>query len=463
MIVLSTSLTIVNYIISLNNAESQLKNQSLPLSVDNIYTDIQKHIIEPYLISSMMANDTFVKHWLINDEKESLKIKQYLNTVKNKYEMFSTFLVSQKSKNYYTHNGLIEKITKNKPHNAWYYKFKESQKSHEINLDFNKNLTSTMMMFVNYKIYDDEYHLIGITGIALKISYINEMLKRFRLKHHLKVTFYDEDGNIVLVENNVDSYKNIVDNKALKKLKDQIITKEDNIIEYEDNGESYIIQTKYISELNLYLSVEAHVGGLTKDVKRVFYFNLFVSFFVTLIITLLILFIIHTNNKRILYLAEFDTLTKVINRRVFTEKFEHFLLLTKRDEKKLSLVFLDIDDFKNINDKLGHNIGDEVLKIFAKTIKANLRETDLVGRWGGEEFTILLIGCDLKEAKRRIKKLQLIIENNKTLYNLVKYNITASYGITEVSQEDNIDMVIQRADNAMYTSKEEGKNRITMI
>ena len=463
MIILSTSLTLINYIMSLNNAEKQLRNQSLPLSVDNIYTDIQKHVVEPYLISSMMANDTFVKDWLINDEEDSLKIKQYLNSVKNKYEMFSTFLVSEKSKNYYTQNGLVEKISKNNTHNMWYYNFRDGQKSHEINLDFNENLTNTMMMFVNYKIYDKEFLLIGATGIALKISYINDMLKRFRQKHSLIVTFYDENGNVVLAEKDYNSNGNIQNNENLKNLQDQIISKDDNLIEYSANGEDYFIKTKYISELNLYLSVEAQISNLTKDVQKVFYFNLFSSLFVTLIITLLILFIVNSNNKKILHLAEFDTLTNIINRRVFQEKFEYFLSLSKRDEKNLSLVFLDIDNFKNINDTFGHNIGDEVLKLFASIIKTHLRETDLVGRWGGEEFTILLIDCDLEEAKIIIEKLRATIENSKALHHLVKYSVTASFGVTEVMRDDNADAIIQRADDAMYSSKEAGKNRITVV
>ncbi|MFT5660155.1 MAG: diguanylate cyclase (GGDEF)-like protein [Sulfurimonas sp.] len=463
MVILSLSITVINHIISLNNAEHQLKTQSLPLSIDNIYTDIQKHIIEPYLVSSMMANDTFVKDWLINGEEDSLKIQKYLHSIKNKYEMFSTFLVSEKLKNYYTQNGFVEKISKSNPHNSWYFDFKDSQKSHEINLDFNENLTNTMMMFVNYKIYDHEYQLIGATGIALRISYINDMLKRFRQKHNLKVTFYDENGNVVLAEKAFNGNANLVDNKNLKKLKDKIISKSSNLIEYKDQGESYLIKTKFIPELNLYLSVEAKISNLTKDLQKVFYFNLFFSLLITLVITSFILFIVRVNNKKILYLAEFDTLTEIMNRRVFKEKCEYFLLLLKRDEKKLSFIFLDIDDFKNINDKFGHSTGDEVLKLFASIIKTHLRGTDLVGRWGGEEFTILLIDCNLEEAKIRTEKLKQTIENNRGLQYLAKSNITASFGVTEVTINDNIDTIIQRADNAMYISKEEGKNKVTII
>jgi len=377
--------------------------------------------------------------------------------------MFGAFLVSKKSLSYYTQDGFLEKVTRENPQNMWYFDFKDSQKPHEINLDFNKNLINTMMMFVNYKIYDDDYQLIGVTGIALKISYINDMLKKFRLKHNLRVTFYDNEGNIVLVEKDVNAsiYKH--DTKVLERLKDKIISKEDNLFEYKDNEDTYIIKTKYIPELDLYLSVEAHVESLTKDVQKVFYFNLLISFFITIVITLLILFIVYKNNKKILYLAEFDSLTEIVNRRVFKEKFVYSLLLAKRDKRKVSLIFLDIDNFKSINDTFGHSTGDEVLKVFATLIKENIRETDLVGRWGGEEFTVLLRGCNKEEAKTMAGKLQTVLAKSKHLSHLTNRTVTASFGVTESNEDDSVDMMIQRADNAMYVSKEEGKNRITVV
>ncbi|WP_226800284.1 hypothetical protein [Aliarcobacter butzleri] len=110
LIFFSILLSVVNYIVSLNNAQNQLKEQALPLSLDNIYTDIQKNIIQPYLVSSMMANDTFVQEWLTSDEENNQRIERYLEAIKNKYDMFNTFLVSDKTKNYYTQSGFVEKV-----------------------------------------------------------------------------------------------------------------------------------------------------------------------------------------------------------------------------------------------------------------------------------------------------------------------------------------------------------------
>jgi len=463
LITLSISLSTINYIISLKNATEHLKKQSLPLSLDNIYTDIQKHIIEPYLVSSMMANDTFVKDWLIHDEENSIKIIKYLNTIKNKYKMLNTFLVSDNSKRYYTQNGFIEKIDKGNKNNQWYFNFKNSQKSHEINLDLNENLNNSMMMFVNYKIYDKDYQMLGATGIALKVSYIDDMLKEFRQNHNFIVTFYNNEGKIVLSENSINKFKSIDDNKNINIYKDKIISKDSHLIEYSKDDGNYLIKTKYIPELDLYLSVEARVDNLLKDIKKVFYFNLVISLIMTILVTILILFIIKKYHKRLTFLAEHDPLTSLKNRRMFEEKFGQFLLLQKRDKRDLSLIFLDIDNFKKINDTFGHATGDLVIKQIASTLKMHTRQTDILARWGGEEFIIALIDSDLEKARVTTEKLRQSIENDYVLKNLVNFTVTASFGITETTEKDSIENVLQRADEAMYISKTNGKNRVSSL
>ena len=463
LITLSLSISSINYVISLKNAEEHLKNQSLPLSLDNIYTDIQKHIIEPYLVSSMMANDTFLKDWLINDENSSPKIIKYLNTIKNKYQMLNTFLVSDRTKNYYTQNGFIEKVKEDNPENQWYFNFKASQTDHEINLDFNKNLTNDMMMFINYKIYDINYQMIGATGIALQVSYINDMLKHFRLKHNFIVTFYNKNGEVILSEKSINPYTTIEENKNISRFKDKIISKESNLIEFEGDSGTNLIKTKYIPELNLYLSVEAKVNNLMKDVKKVFYFTLILSLAITIIVTLIILFIIKKYHKKLTFLAEHDTLTSLTNRRIFEEKLNQFLLLIKRNHQPLSLVFLDVDDFKKINDSFGHHVGDLVLKRTASILNTHIRKSDIVSRWGGEEFIIALIDTDIEEAKVIAEKLRLSLEKDYTLNSLINSNVTASLGISQASEQDTIESLLQRADEAMYTSKKEGKNMVSYI
>lgn len=126
-------------------------------------------------------------------------------------------------------------------------------------------------------------------------------------------------------------------------------------------------------------------------------------------------------------------------------------------------MFLDIDNFKNINDKLGHQKGDVVLKRIATILNENIRQTDLIARWGGEEFIIALIDSSLEDSKIICEKLRKSIEEDLELTNLCSYNVTASFGLTMVNSTDTKENLLLRVDNAMYKSKNEGKNRITVV
>ena len=461
LVFLSISITSVNYWVSLNSTQKQLKDQSLPLSLDNIYTVIQKHIIEPYLVSSMMANDTFVQNWIVKEEDEVEKIKEYLNVIKNKYGMFTTFLVSKKSGSYYTQDGYIETVSETNDNNKWYFDFLKNQNQHEINLDFNEYLLqNSLIMFINYKIFDSKYNFLGVTGVGLKISYINDILKTFRQKYYFKVFFIDEKGDVVLSERGEIQEKNIKDMKILNKHKDKLISKNPTKIEYKKDGEVYLLNTKYIPELNLYLLVEAKLEDFTKDAKRIFYINLFVSFCVSFFIIVITILLIKNYNKKLEHLAGNDQLTGISNRRVVEEKLLYQLQLQNRTKKDLSLAFLDIDDFKTINDSFGHAVGDKTLIRIATILKENIRKTDLLGRWGGEEFVIVFVDSNQESSYEVTEKLRKLLEEDYLLKELSSKKITTSAGLTSVKPNDTVDSLISRADTAMYEAKHTGKNKV---
>ncbi|MDC2889676.1 cache domain-containing protein [Psychrosphaera algicola] len=244
---LSISLTVLNYIESMDSTRKQLKNSSLPLTVDNIYTKIQKQIIEPNLIASVMSNDTFMKDWLAHEENDVGQITQYLGTIQNKYNMFTAFLVSEKSHNYYTANGFLEKIDINNEHNDWYFSFRDKAEQSEVNIDYNKHMGEALIMFINHKIYDDNNNMLGATGIGLKTSYINEMLKFFRERFNFNVYFINASGQVFIAEQEVNNLTHLNQHEELSRLIPDITKPDKQLFEYTMNGEAYLL-TKNMSQ-----------------------------------------------------------------------------------------------------------------------------------------------------------------------------------------------------------------------
>lgn len=152
-----------------------------------------------------------------------------------------------------------------------------------------------------------------------------------------------------------------------------------------------------------------------------------------------------------------DSLTKVGNRRFFTKVLQEELDKSRRYKRPLSLIIFDIDHFKEINDLLGHKAGDSVLVELTSLVNAQLRSSDHLARWGGEEFTIILPECGLAQSVLTAEKLRTIIE---TYPFGIHKRITCSFGVIQCADDETIDTAIGRVDDKLYEAKERGRNRV---
>ena len=153
-----------------------------------------------------------------------------------------------------------------------------------------------------------------------------------------------------------------------------------------------------------------------------------------------------------------DTLTKISNRRDFNEKVNAEITRFKRSYKAFSIVLSDIDDFKTINDKYGHDCGDFVLLNIAQTMKSAIRDQDTVARWGGEEFIMLLPETNLAGAKKLAENVRNEIATSIFRFNNINLNITMTFGAAEFNEPDDIKKCVKKADIALYKGKNKGKN-----
>jgi len=153
-----------------------------------------------------------------------------------------------------------------------------------------------------------------------------------------------------------------------------------------------------------------------------------------------------------------DKLTQLNNRHYIDSYLDNEILSSKRYGTPLSIMLLDIDNFKTINDRYGHLEGDKVLVLISNILKKLVRESDTVGRWGGEEFIIICKNTNLTGCIQLAKSLKEIISSTN-LY--VDKKITASFGVAYFNKEESHDELIHRADKALYESKRSGKNKIT--
>jgi len=163
-------------------------------------------------------------------------------------------------------------------------------------------------------------------------------------------------------------------------------------------------------------------------------------------------------------LATFDSLTGLYNRRAILGKLRELINLANRYKEDFSLSMLDIDHFKMVNDRYGHLTGDEVLEEIATLIRRNIRDTDIVGRYGGEEFIIILPKTTLSSSWVVAERLRSIIEKAEMKDSAGNvFAITVSQGLAGWERDEDAASLISRADEALYKAKEKGRNRVQIL
>lgn len=174
---------------------------------------------------------------------------------------------------------------------------------------------------------------------------------------------------------------------------------------------------------------------------------------------------IHANTLRLIeleQLALLDHLTQLANRHYLEREIQLRFEEHKRFKIPFGILFIDIDNFKEVNDTCGHGVGDEVLKLVARSFIVNSRPFDLYGRWGGEEFVGIIRNITNDGLAHLGDRLRILIEHSYIIHDDNKIHVTVSLGVTSVDKKDNLERLIKRADTLLYASKRAGKNRLTM-
>lgn len=166
--------------------------------------------------------------------------------------------------------------------------------------------------------------------------------------------------------------------------------------------------------------------------------------------------------EKVEHLANTDFLTGLLNRRAMIKSIEAEENRFSRNEKEFVLIMIDIDNFKNVNDKYGHKCGDDVLQVITSLLESIIRKQDSFSRWGGEEFLLMITETGIKDAHVVGEKMRQAVEREAFQYDELNFNVTITLGIAEYNNTSNIDQCIRSADEALYQGKRDGKNKVVL-
>jgi len=452
--------SLVSYYVSRASLRSRITKRELPLTSDNIYSEIQRDLLRPIFISSLMANDTFLRDWAINGENDTSKITRYLKEIQDKYNTFTSFFVSDQSQIYYHTNGILKKIKQNEERDRWYFRVKSMASDYEINVDPDMANNDSMTIFVNYRVYDYQKNFIGATGVGLTVYAVKSLIKKYQKSYDRNIYFVDKKGNITLHGSKLfDGAKQITEIKGISSIAEVILSQPKGHFRYEKDGKTIHLNTRYIPEFGWYLLVEQAEDAATRPIRNALLMNLALCAVITMVILLLTNLTILSFQKRLEIMATTDKLTGIYNRQAFDIIIHQILKEIQRKKYPLSVILFDIDNFKRTNDEFGHLAGDAVIKNIVKITRNTIRESDILCRWGGEEFLILLKGCSLDDAYQISEKIRLNVRKTPTFYQDKKIISTMSIGVSRYHDCEKEDSLLSRVDNLLYKAKQNGRDR----
>ncbi|QVM88813.1 GGDEF domain-containing protein [Pseudomonas lalucatii] len=458
---LATSLA--SYHTALESIRDNIVNTELPLTSDNVYSEIQKDLVRPVLIASMMARDTFVRDWVIAGEQDVGQMTRYLAEVQQQYGAITSFFVSEQSRTYYQAKGVLKQVDREQPRDAWYYRVRGLDTPYEINVDVDLANQDRLTVFINYRVLDYRQRFIGATGVGLTVDAVVQLIDAYQQRYGRSVYFVDTDGRITLTgasggPQGARVGQALAQIEGLQDLPAQL--PQNGNFTYEEQGRGHYLNVRFIPELNWYLFVDKQEDGAVAGIRRSLYLNLLVCLLVTALVLGVVSFALRRHQARIAALATTDALTELPNRRGFELLANQAIQEARRQQSPLCALLLDLDHFKQLNDNHGHLAGDEVLRGFAAQLRGDLRQSDIICRWGGEEFILLFKDTHPAQARQLAEKIRLHTEQNRFQHAGAQLRITTSLGLAELHQDDALDQLIGRADRALYRAKQSGRNRL---
>jgi diguanylate cyclase (GGDEF)-like protein len=461
--------SVLSYWVSTKSIRESITDQALPLTGDNVYSSIQKDIVRPIFISSQMAGNTFLRDWIISGEKDQVQLTRYLKSIKKEHSTITSFLISEKTRRYYYADGVLKTISQNDPRDKWFFRVRALKERFETNVDPDLANQNTTTIFINYRMLDDQGRFLGVTGVGLTLDNMKHIVETYEKKFKRRIYFVDKKGNIRLSSDSIPaSSKSINQMSGISKISDKILAGSTNPLSLsynlsDDPNSIIYLNSRYIPELSWYLLVEQNEEDAIKPLRIVLFINLFVSALVTALILSLILPTLHLYQGRLEKIATTDALTGLMNRLTFDFLICEYLKDTARKKINFSTVMFDIDHFKKINDRHGHLAGDKVIKGVAAIAKCSIRSNDLLARWGGEEFIILLKDCKLEEAKQVAEKIRSAIEKFNFELELNHSRVTVSIGVASYQHPETAESFFSRTDGALYQAKNQGRNCVVAV
>ncbi len=449
----------VSYILGHRSLAEHITSSTLPLVSNNIFSEIEVRVQKPITISTVMAKDSFVRNWTLNGEKKPEQLIEYLKGIHDHYAAASTFYVPNASRKYYHPDGVLKTVSREDKIDRWFFEFLENGKDIFTVMDFDTRDNDRILIFVNARVEDGKGDFLGAIGLGLSVEGVQGLIDEYAKKFKTRITFVNTKGQIMLSSDKSYFRDSLVNTESVNVISEDLLNQKQSSHFYKRDGSDVYLNARFVDDFGWHLLVEQDAGPGKKVLIR----NILVYVLISTIIGVAILFLMHKTIKhyqsRLIALAMTDSLTGLPNRLLGVDRTAHALATARREQHKAAILFIDLDGFKVVNDTLGHDVGDHVLKTVAERLKESIRDVDTAVRLGGDEFMAVLSGIHSNENASKVAE-KIIASLSQPMDSCqMDPPIGASIGIAIYPDHgETAEVLLSRADDAMYEVKAAGKN-----
>ncbi|USD64963.1 diguanylate cyclase [Vibrio sp. SCSIO 43136] len=427
---------------------NHIKQSELPYRVLQVRNALDRDVLFAKGLTTALALDTFLEEWLENGapiEQEPI-LTNYLKRLADHYDIPIVAFADRETKKYWNQDGFL-RVLQDDERDGWFYRLVESDQEESSSIYIEED--GTVHVFVNHQNIDGR----TLGGVGFAFEDVIEYLAEFQFKESGFVFITDVNGDVkVHPKVAVNSGTTISDlHQGIDT--SSLFVKQD--FSYVEVGEM-IVAAAYVPSLEWYVIAQVPKQELFSVIVSSRNQVLLVVACLSLLFVLLSLWLSRRLSSPIDKLAYHDPLTHCYNRHALKAELSDPQHLALKQTQGFSVILIDLDHFKSINDQYGHDIGDEVLKWFAGSLNESIRTSDSLFRYGGEEFLILCNGTKEQGAKILSEKL------HKSLAKLTPphgHAVTFSAGIAQLDKNESSENWIARADKSLYHAKQNGRNQ----
>lgn len=454
--------SVISYFVAQESLNTRIAEETLPLTSDNIYSEIEQDLLRSVLISSLMAHDTFLRDWTRKGEQTPVEVLRYLQQIQRKYDTTTAFFVSEQTRYYYHPDGVLARVEDDDPKDAWYSRVRAMNDPYEINVDSDTADRQRLTIFVNYRVTGDDGEFLGATGIGLSVSSVADLIEQYQQRYGREIFFVDQNGRVALNGEGFEGPASLRERDGIQRVATQILTSPSVATDYRHpDGHTVYLNSRLIPELGWYLIVQQSKSAAEQRILGTLMLNVGIALAISALVGVTGWFTVRGYQSRLEEMASTDKLTGGASRQVFDVIFDHVTRIARRHRTSVSLLAIDIDGFKPINDEHGHAAGDAVLRALGGIFRERLRETDTLCRWGGDEFVVLLADCERADAHRIAEDIRASVADREIHHGTGVIHVTLSIGVTQYRAGEDLSSLTARADRALYQSKNAGRNAVS--